>query len=398
MMRTVWACLVGLATFSICSVVLADDRAAIIDTARDTRLFLDELRTRGVQIVGRYYSRCAQPELGLTEKRLLDQGGRDDPDSEVRQLLDGGFAILSVYQYYNNHKNKFDGRRSDGKILRNADCAWDNVSRNVSEEATLDANAALAQAKAAGQPAASAIYFGVDFNFAPNDQMLSEKIRTYFKVINDIVGSGGYKIGAYGSGHANKMLRDAGLIEYSWISASRSFAGSTSFHRSGKWHLFQNQVDREWFGTRIGATAKCKSGLSLDVDVQNPAAIAYVGFWNAVGNGLFNVSADRTAEIDKSRKFACDGNSIIRHTASSSSGDIVKKRQCKNRRYKRIELKIGYANAVRIGSASGDLAQLDVDDDGIFDGWTWKGNLTANFIDKPHWIFSKPQRDSTKCP
>lgn len=376
--------------------VLAEDKALIIDAARDTRPFLSDLKARGVQVIGRYYSRCGQPEIGLTEKRLLDQGGRDDPGSEIRKLLDNGFAILSVYQYYNNHENKFDGRTKSGRILRNANCEWDNVPRDVKEEATLDAKAALEQAKAARQPAGSAIYFGVDFNFDPGDQILNEKILAYFRIVNDIVGGGGYKIGAYGSGHANKTLRDAGLIEFSWISASRSFAGSTDFHRGGAWHLFQHQVDRDWFGARIGETAKCKPGLPLDVDMQNPDVDPYIGFWNA--DGLFSVARERTAGIEERRRFACDGNSIIRHTASSSSADIVRKRQCKGRDYIRIETRIGFANAVRIGAESGNLVELDVDDDGVFDGWTWKGNLTANFTDKPQWIFNKTKRKAAKCP
>lgn len=101
----------------------ADSRAAIIDAAWDTRPYIKDLKARGVQVIGRYLARCPQPERHIPEKRLIDQGPVTDPGSEVRQILDNGMAILSIYQYNNDSKHKFSGRDRDGKPLRTAPAA-----------------------------------------------------------------------------------------------------------------------------------------------------------------------------------------------------------------------------------------------------------------------------------
>ncbi|WP_439122687.1 hypothetical protein [Marivita sp.] len=103
---------------------IAETRVAIIDTAYDTRPYLDRLKERGVTVIGRYYARCDQPEYGLTQKRLINQGRPSDPNSEIAQMFAKGFAVLSVYQYYSNTPNKFRGQNRDGKALPDANCNW----------------------------------------------------------------------------------------------------------------------------------------------------------------------------------------------------------------------------------------------------------------------------------
>ncbi len=374
------------------SAVHAETRVAIIDTAYDTRPYLDRLKDRGVTVIGRYYARCDQPEYGLTQKRLINQGRPGDPNSEIAQMFAKGFAVLSVYQYYSNTPNKFRGQNRDGKALPDANCNWTGASRSVEQEAELDVQAAISQAQALGQPRGSAIYFGVDFNFTDSDVETIDLMTRYFRVIKARMDSAGYKTGAYGSGHAHQILRNAGLIHYSWISASRAFSRTSAFHRSGDWHLFQNQVDREWFGKTASG---CRHGLPLDTNVQNMFQDADIGLWR---NGQSHIIDEgRTFDIFATRRFACDGDAVVRRDRTSSASDVINKTQCKGGKAIRVPTKIDFANAARVGGATDKLIEVDVDDDGEFDGWTHHSNLTAHFGYKPDWIFATAQRNAQSC-
>lgn len=370
----------------------ADTRVAIIDTAYDTRPYLDRLKERGVTVIGRYYARCDQPEYGLTEKRLINQGRPTDPQSEIAQMFAKGFAVLSVYQYYSNTPNKFRGQNRDGKALPDASCNWTGAGRSVEQEAELDVQAAIAQAQALGQPRGTAIYFGVDFNFTESDTQTIDGMSRYFRVVKARMDAAGYRTGAYGSGHAHEILRREGLIELSWISASRAFSRTSAFHRSGEWHLFQNQVDREWFG---GTGSGCRRGLPLDTNVQNMFQDADVGFWTA--GQAHVVDEGRTFDIFATRRFACDGDAVVRRDKTSPASDVLRKTGCKAGKAETLAPKIDYANAARIGETHDSLVQVDLDDDGDFDGWTWLGNLTGHFGYKPDWIFDTARRNSQSC-
>ena len=380
---------------SATAIAQSDTRVAIIDTAYDTRPFLDQIKAKGVAVIGRYYARCDQPEYGLTQKRIINQGLPNDPRSEIAQMFAQGFAMLSIYQYYNNSGEKFRGRTRDGKVLPDANCNWSGFARTVEEEARLDVDAAISQARSVGQPAGTAIYFGVDFNFADSDRETIDLMVRYFRVLRRSMVAAGYKLGAYGSGRALEILQesDGGLIDYAWISASRAFAGTSEFHRSGNWNLFQNQVDREWFGQ--AAAGACTRGLPLDTNVQNMFQDPDVGFWRA--GQPYVVDEDRIFDIFATRRFACDGDAVVRRTKTSPSTDVVGKTGCKGGKAQTVYDKIDFANAARVGDIHDKLIEVDVDDDGEFDGWTWYGNLTGHFGYKPDWIFATAQRNSASC-
>lgn len=373
----------------------SDTRIAIIDTAYDTRPYLDRLVENGVTVIGRYYARCDQPEYGLRQKRIINQGLPSDPSSEIAQMFSRGIAMLSIYQYYNNSAEKFRGRTRDGKILPDGNCSWSNIPRTVEDEARLDVDAAIAQARSVGQPPGTAIYFGVDFNFTNGDRETIDLMVRYFRVVRRSMVAAGYKLGAYGSGFALETLQntDGGLIDYAWISASRAFNGTSAFHRTGNWHLFQNQVDREWFGMNSSGT--CVPGLPLDTNVQNMFQASDVGFWI---NGQAHVVDElRTFDIFATRRFACNGDAVVRKSKTSPSSDVMRKATCKRNRSEAMASKIDFANAARVGDNHGDLIQVDIDDDGAFDGWTWYGNLTGHFGYKPDWIFETARRNAQKC-
>ncbi|MEO1105402.1 MAG: DUF1906 domain-containing protein, partial [Pseudomonadota bacterium] len=305
----------------------AETRAAIMDTAWDTRPFHDEMRKAGIQVVGRYLARCPQPERNIPEKRLIDQGPLSDRSSEVRMLLDGGFAILSIYQYNNDSKNKFLGRDRDGKPLPDANCRATNRSRTPTAEAELDAKAAVSQARALGQPAGSAIYFGVDIAFSAGDATTRKAMVEYFQAVRRIMRRAGFQLGAYGNGDALKVLQAEKLIDHAWLSASRAYPGTTAFHNSGEWHFFQNGVNLEFFTGKPGA---CRHGLPLDVNVKNAKfADRPLGFWRR--EGTVRLAPRRTRAVFNARRFACDGDARIRRNANSGPRDLLSAtRRCRN--------------------------------------------------------------------
>ncbi len=129
-------------------------RIAIIDTSHNVTPHLPELRAAGVKVIGRYLGRCAQ----WAGKRLIDNGRAGEPGSEIDAILDHGFAVLSIYQYLSSSKYKFQGKSFDSKgrlfTLKDGNCAKAaNPPHSTATEAALDSRAAVAQARALGQPA-----------------------------------------------------------------------------------------------------------------------------------------------------------------------------------------------------------------------------------------------------
>src|SRR5215813_2285152 len=212
---------------------------AIIDTPHNAAKYASKLATQNVKVVVRFYARKPQP--GLREKIMASDGNMIDGVREPTILIRNGLSIVSLYQYRNNLPEKFlKGLEDTG---------------SAKAEVAADAKAALDQAKLVGQPEGSAIYFGVDFNV---NRATLDPVLEYFRIINQTVGSH-YAIGVYGNGFVNRILRAEKLVTYNWISASRSHAETVEFYNSGQWHLFQNQVDRRWFGS----SGKCSNGLDV---------------------------------------------------------------------------------------------------------------------------------------
>ena len=171
-------------------------------------------------------------------------------------------------------------------------------------EVAADAKAALDQAKLVGQPEGSAIYFGVDFNV---NRAAVDAVLEYFRVIGQTVGSH-YAIGVYGNGFVNRILRQEKLVSYNWISASRSHEETVDFYNSGQWHLFQNQVDRRWFGP----PGKCSNGLDVDTNLQNPK-VSSIGAW-----GAGEVDRSRNQKIFDQRRFAIRPTPVVQESAEAA--------------------------------------------------------------------------------
>jgi len=312
---------------------------AIIDTPNNAAKVASKLAAQNVKVVVRFFARKPQP--GLREKVMASDGNMIDGVREPTILIRNGLSILSLYQYRNNLPEKFVKGLEDTGSAR--------------AEVAADAKAALEQAKLVGQPEGSAIYFGVDFNVT---RASVDPVLEYFRVIGQTVGSH-YAIGVYGNGFVNRTLRQEKLVAYNWISASRSHEETVAFYNSGQWHLFQNQVDRRWFGT----PGKCATGLDVDTNLQNPS-VSGIGAW-----GAGEVDRGRNQKIFDQRRFA------IRATPVESGGGG----NCK------LDSRVPKNANVRILAQSGVWSGVDIDEDGVADGQVRTSDLTSSLATMPPW-------------
>lgn len=346
----------------------------IIDHAFETSKHIPLLREHGVQVIGRYYARCVG-EGQWESKRMTED--------EVEELLDAGFAILSIYQYWNNSEIKFDGLHElRGNIVPTLtkDCSKAETGRSASEEGRLDAEAAVKQAQAVGQPKGTAIYFGVDFSFPyrePRKSEYTEKMLKYFRAVRLILNEAGYKLGSYGNGYAHSVLMREGLVDFTWLSPSQAHLGSVDFFLSREWDLFQYNVDVGW----PRSSCASQQTMRLDVNVQNPQRPADIGFW--VRDGSFAVDPEMTLSVFEGMRFVCDSVAIVRdQNGRRENASICKK----NRLLAHMELPHGAFINTENGN---ELVPFDMDGDGQLEGFTGRLNLSATPWDRPPWNRTK---------
>jgi hypothetical protein len=182
--------------------------------------------------------------------------------SNIIQGIDWPFAISStnamsvrnagdqfVVRYYHNDSSNLDNLTNNERvILENANLkivtVWENKSTQQSlgvgafSNGTSDANAAITEAKAAGQEANSAIYFAVDLNvvssIATIEQYFSQ-IKATFS--NSAVNDQHYKIGVYGSGFVGNTLLSDNYVSYVWLASAAYLWQGTSTDNS--WNISQ---------------------------------------------------------------------------------------------------------------------------------------------------------------
>jgi hypothetical protein len=190
-----------------------------IDLASNTNPFLDQLRHGRIQFVARYYRDPSSRLPRLTA-------------TEAQHLSALGLKIVAVWESYSDNPAYFSYARG----------YWDA------------AKSAL-EAVATGQPAGTAIYFGVDFN-AQGWQLAA--VEQYFRGIDAgmaAVGRGQppYRIGVYGSGAVCRLIKGSGLAQFAWLANSTLWAGDRTYRN---WNIrqgtrfatlsFNHDADEAW--------------------------------------------------------------------------------------------------------------------------------------------------------
>lgn len=188
----------------------------VIDTNSNCANAIQILRAKGVSAVGRYY-RMVHPEWRLTKV-------------EADRLSSAGIKVFTVYEDTGRNLSLTEAQgRSDGAHAK-------------------------AQAIGIGQPTGTPIYFALEG--LPNGYLESDLpgIRDYFTGVRAAI-DGAYGLGVYSNGLVCETLLNEGICSHTWLSASKAFAGTRDFYRSGRWNLSQmTPLDQNW------------SGLSVDVN------------------------------------------------------------------------------------------------------------------------------------
>lgn len=162
-----------------------------IDASIDCSPFLDQIRAEGLTFVFRYYSH--NPAKQLTP-------------AEGRRFAAAAIPVVAVFEDSNNAAGLFS-----------------------SDAGAHQAQRALQQAAAIGQPAGSAIYFAVDFDPTPAE--VAGPVTAYFTAVKAALDAAStqYAVGVYGSGLTCRAIRDAGLARFTWLTGSTGFAGYADF-------------------------------------------------------------------------------------------------------------------------------------------------------------------------
>lgn len=226
---------------------------SIIDTPFNTRSSIQCLLSAGVRTVIRYYnfsnsSRLPQKRLELAEAQILAASG---------------IQIGVVFQQRQDRAADFDKAKGF----------------SAGREAYRYAQNSI------GQPAGSAIYFGVDFD--ATNAVIAANIVPFFEGVKDAFAqeSGGqpsYKVGAYGSGLTCGTLTQNNLIEFVWLAMSRGFQGTQAALAAGAFHLAQRFPDTKLCGLGVDFNDANPSrpdfgAFTLDVEVQPPFPETGVG-------------------------------------------------------------------------------------------------------------------------
>jgi peptidoglycan hydrolase-like protein with peptidoglycan-binding domain len=178
--------------------------------------FAGQLSASGIQFVARYYS--DNPHKTLTT-------------SEAAELSRQGIDIVTVFEDSNNSSDLFSTASGHSH-----------------------ASKAIQIAASIGQPAGAAIYFAVDFDPSPAD--VQGPVSDYLRAINDVMGAAQtqYVVGVYGSGLTCRVIRDAGLARFTWLTCSTGFREYLPFRRQAD--IVQLAPERGLF-----------SGLTIDDDI-----------------------------------------------------------------------------------------------------------------------------------
>ena len=288
-------------------------------------LFYEVLANSGVDTVLRYYS--DENNAGLACKNVTRR--------ERDLLHDHGLALAVVYQFNGRARDRYTGPR-----------------------ATRDARFCLDRARAIGQPEGSAIYFGVDSDAALNSDA---GVIAYFQEVNRIFG-GRYAVGIYAAGARCRLIRNAGLARYFWVPEAPAWAGTGDFMNSGDWTVFQNKTDIN----QSLMTSGLGQPIAIDTDIVNPAQGNTIGGFNRDGS-IKTYDPARLRAVAEARHWVKEGKlELFEDPGAGGAGHLC------------------IARTVRVLDISGDWAWVDINEDGIADGYCRRAGL-APLAQMPTW-------------
>ena len=259
------------------------DTAARLDATKARALY-----AHGARTVFRYYSHLP-PSLP----------GKDLQPAEVKDILGEGLSIGSVFQHFNNCFRTFEN----------------NWGRE-------DAEQALRQAEAAGQPEGSAIYFGVDADWPY--QAMRDPIIRYFEDVKRAFEGSNIAVGVYSNGCICNAVREEGLAQYFWLSGSTGHSGTQAFYNTGRWSMFQNALD----------VTPPEIGYGIDTNIANPASGGYIGQWTDRGAMLASHGAAPTRAAFEARAFF-RANTELKQEPGVESASLIT--LLKDRNVRRLE-------------------------------------------------------------
>ncbi len=192
-----------------------DSGVEIVNTSQlVTESFLQKMKSVGVSIIGRYYGYGSETVGG---KRLR---------AEEIELIDrSNFALVVIFESAGDRPQKLKD--------------WEARGRN-------DAIEARNLAERLGQPPVmSAIYFGVDESSGgSSSNPFDAEIKAYFGEIVDVMGFTGtgarhFSIGVYGSRATCRILKEADLVDYCWLSHGPGNTGGAGVSNSSNYDIEQ---------------------------------------------------------------------------------------------------------------------------------------------------------------
>jgi hypothetical protein len=213
-----------------------------VDLAIDSSTLVNEIKHARLNFVARYYRDPASRWPALSPR-------------EIQSLSTLDTNIVTVWEYHSGKVQYFTYATGYYEAL-----------------------SAYRQAKSLGQPEGSAIYFAVDFNAREQDLYWVDQ---YFRGVRAGLSTAGngrpeYKIGVYGSGAVCTLIKGEHLAEYSWLSGSTAWEGTSSY---AAWNIKQAPLGMRY------------PSLSFDHDV-NEAREDYGGFRFAADGRPPMVTAD----------------------------------------------------------------------------------------------------------
>lgn len=192
-----------------------------LDTVSNVSNIVNTIKNKDYSFVARYYS--------------LSGNAKKVSSAELAAIGNAGLKRIVVYQNIHRSHDKF--------------------SASIAQK---EASDAISQGKSHGQPS-SAIYFSVDYDASASE--IDGNIKAHFQTIRSMLSLAGYSVGVYGSSLVCKKLKEAGLVDHTWLAMSTGWGFGTTWNN---WDIHQT-------------TVTSFSGITFDINEAN--STIGIGAW-----------------------------------------------------------------------------------------------------------------------